>query len=204
MRMSLVEVGDSPANPLDMLEDVLTANEWPFDRAAEDQLVVETAGRWCDFRMFFVWRCDLNALYFSCAFDTKVPPEKRNDINDLLALANENLWFGHFEICSGDSSPMFRHTLLTRGMRGLAVEQLGTHLRECDVLSGFDVRGPTHHGEVLRAQIHRGEPQAVGIRMRLEPLHQAHIHVGPARARAGLIARFDPGHGQPVRKLVRR
>ena len=124
MSMSQVEVGDAPANPLDILEDVLTANEWPFDRAAEDQLVVETTGRWCDYRMFFVWRGDLNALYFSCAFDTKVPPEKRSDMNDLLALANENLWFGHFEICSGDSAPMFRHTLLTRGMRGLAVEQL--------------------------------------------------------------------------------
>jgi hypothetical protein len=74
--------------------------------------------------MFFVWRVDLNALYFSCAFDTKVLPEKRYEMNNLLALANENLWFGHFEVCSGDEAPMFRHTILTRGMRGLAVEQL--------------------------------------------------------------------------------
>ena len=124
MSMTEVEVGTIPANPLDTLEDVLTANEWPFDRAAEDQLVVETSGRWCCYRMFFVWRVDLNALYFSCAFDTKVSSIKRSEMNDLLALANENLWFGHFEICSSDDAPMFRYTILTRGMRGLAVEQL--------------------------------------------------------------------------------
>lgn len=124
MRMTEVEVGESPANPLDTLEDVLKANEWPFDRAAEDQLVVETVGRWCDYRMFFVWRADINALYFSCTFDTKVPPERKSEANNLLALANEILWFGHFEICSSNSAPLFRHTILTRGMRGIAVEQL--------------------------------------------------------------------------------
>lgn len=124
MIMTQVEVGDFQSNPLDTLEDVLKANEWPFDRAAEDQLVVETVGRWCDYRMLFVWRAEINALYFSCALDTKVPVEKRGEINHLLVKANEILWFGHFEMCSSEFAPLFRHTMLTRGMRGIAVEQL--------------------------------------------------------------------------------
>lgn len=136
MRLTQVELSASSFNPLDILEDVLTANELPFNRLAEDQLILDTLGQWCDYRMFFLWRTDLNALYFSCTFDGKVLPKKKGDVNDLLALANEKLWLGHFEICSGDLVPMFRHTLLARGVRGIAVEQfedlIEIAIGECD------------------------------------------------------------------------
>lgn len=136
MRLTQVELSASSFNPLDILEDVLTANELPFNRLAEDQLILDTLGQWCDYRMFFLWRTDLNALYFSCTFDGKVLPKKKGDVNALLALANEKLWLGHFEICSGDLVPMFRHTLLARGVRGIAVEQfedlIEIAIGECD------------------------------------------------------------------------
>jgi hypothetical protein len=60
-------------NPLDILEELVSANEWRFDRNADEEMVVELPGRWCDFRMFFVWHEDLEAVYFSCTFDLRVP-----------------------------------------------------------------------------------------------------------------------------------
>ncbi|MBU0726032.1 MAG: YbjN domain-containing protein [Alphaproteobacteria bacterium] len=111
-------------NPLDLVEELVEANEWAFDRSRDDELAVEITGRWCDYHLFFVWREDMSALHFSCVFDTKVQPAKRTEANALLALANERLWLGHFDLSSEDGMPMFRHTVPLRGARGATVEQI--------------------------------------------------------------------------------
>jgi len=111
-------------NPLDVLEEIVAANEWLFDRSTEDELVVELAGRWCQYRLFFVWQRGIGALQFSCQFDMRVPEGKRADVNDLLTLLNNRLWLGHFEIDPQQFSPLFRYTVLTRGDRTPSVEML--------------------------------------------------------------------------------
>ena len=45
-------------------------------------------------------------------------------VHHLLALINEKLWLGHFDLSSEDGTPMFRHTLLLRGAGPASVEQL--------------------------------------------------------------------------------
>lgn len=115
---------EPPVNPLDIVEEIVAANEWPFDRASEDELVVEITGRWCDYRLYFMWRDDVSALHFTCAFDARVPATRRREIHDLLAMANEKLWIGHFDISSEEGMPMYRHTVPLRGVRGASVEQL--------------------------------------------------------------------------------
>jgi hypothetical protein len=136
MATTPVDFDQRPSNPLDLLEELVAANEWPFDRAGPDEMVVETAGRWCDYRMYFVWREQASALYFTCAFDCRVPETKRADVMALLALVNEKLWLGHFDVSSEDGLPMFRYTLLSRGWQHLSVEQLedlvDIALCECD------------------------------------------------------------------------
>jgi hypothetical protein len=124
--MSLIseEFSESPANPLDSLEEWVMANEWPFDRSSEHELVVEAGGQWCDYRLFFVWREDLHALYYTSVFDCRVAEEKRLSAIELTAMVNEKLWLGHFEIGSEDGLPMFRYTMLSRGPGPLALEQL--------------------------------------------------------------------------------
>ena len=124
MTIAPMEIETAANNPLDTLEELVSANEWPFDRSSSDEMVVEATGRWCDYRMFFVWREDIHALYFTCAFDMRIPENRRGEITDLLALVNEKLWLGHFDLSSDDNMPMFRHTLLTRGWQRLSVEQL--------------------------------------------------------------------------------
>jgi len=49
-------------NPLELIEKVVAANDWPFDRTSDREIAVEVAGRWCDYRMFFSWRDDVDAL----------------------------------------------------------------------------------------------------------------------------------------------
>ena len=111
-------------NPLDVLEAMFTENDWPFERPDDDEIVVETTGGWCDYRLFFIWREDLHALYFTCSFDMKIPKDQRRGVNDLLALINQRMWMGHFDLCSDDGTPTYRHTLPTRGLKQLSVEQM--------------------------------------------------------------------------------
>lgn len=112
------------SNPLDILEEIVAANEWLFDRTNDDELIVELAGRWCHYRMFFVWQREIGALQFSCQFDMKVPDIKRSEVNELLAILNNRLWLGHFDLELQQNSPLFRYTILARGDRMPGVEVL--------------------------------------------------------------------------------
>ncbi len=133
--ISLVDEG-APANPIDLIEQLVAANQWVFDRTNDDELAVEVAGRWCDYRMFFSWREDVSALHFSCAFDMRVPTAKLAPVHQLLSQINEKLWLGHFDLWSEDGLPLFRHVVPLRGTAGASLEQLedlvSAALRECD------------------------------------------------------------------------
>jgi hypothetical protein len=111
-------------NPIDLVEEIVSANEWAHDRASEEELVVEISGRWCDYRLYFVWQEEICAMHFSCGFDMKVPKGRRAAVYELLALANEKLWLGHFDLSTEDNSPSFRHALLLRGVGAGSAEQV--------------------------------------------------------------------------------
>jgi hypothetical protein len=112
------------ANPLDVIEQIIAANEWAFDRRSESEMAAEAPGKWCDYGLYFSWSHEISAMHFSCAFDLKVPAAKREKLFELLAMANEKLWIGHFGIDSDDGVPVFRHSVLLRGAPGASAESL--------------------------------------------------------------------------------
>ena len=61
-----VETTTRSPNPLDVVEEIVLANEWPFDRTTDDEMFVEIQGRWCDYRLYFVWQPEVGALQFTC------------------------------------------------------------------------------------------------------------------------------------------
>ena len=75
--LSFEETRPSPGNPIDLVEEIVIANDWAHDRAGDDELIVEIPGRWCDYRLYFLWQEELTALHFSCGFDMKVPKRRR-------------------------------------------------------------------------------------------------------------------------------
>lgn len=134
--LSLPTAAEPITNPLDLIEEIITAHEWPFERANDDELMAQIPGKWCDYRLYFAWSGDMSALHFSCALDLKIPTHRRGAINELLALTNERLWLGHFDLSSEDGQPTFRHAVPLRGARGATVEQLedlvDVALHECE------------------------------------------------------------------------
>jgi len=119
-----LETSVAPANPIDLVEEIVQANEWSHDRASDEEMVVEISGRWCDYRLLFVWQREVNALHFSCGFEMKVPKARRPAVFELLAVANERMWLGHFDLGVQESSPAFRQGVLLRGAGGASVEQI--------------------------------------------------------------------------------
>jgi hypothetical protein len=117
-------VRERATNPLDVLEQIVAANEWAFERRSDGEMAAEAPGKWCDYGLFFSWSPEISAMHFSCAFDMKVPPEGRAKLFELLAMANEKLWIGHFGLESEEGVPVFRHSVLLRGAPSASAESL--------------------------------------------------------------------------------
>jgi hypothetical protein len=118
------EFSKSFPNPLDQVEQIASRHDWLFERSGESDIAIEISGHWCDYRMFVSWHAEVQALLFACAFDMRVPEKKSDSIHPLLAIINERLLVGHFDLWSDDGLPVFRHALLLRGAQGASVEQL--------------------------------------------------------------------------------
>lgn len=123
------------ANPIDLVEEFVQANSWPHDRTSDEEMVIEVTGRWCAYRLHFLWESSVNALQYSCSFELKVPRGRRVAAHELLAAVNERLWIGHFDL-SDDKNPAFRQAVLLRGAHGASAEQIedlvDISLAECE------------------------------------------------------------------------
>ena len=113
-----------PLNPIDVLEELVGANDWSFSRHSDSELMFEIAGHWSGYQMYFLWQHDMSALFFSCQLELRVPDNKRHQVFELLATVNENLWIGHFDLVADGAAPVYRHTVPLRGAAGASAEQL--------------------------------------------------------------------------------
>jgi len=111
-------------NPLDLVEQIVGGNEWAFDRRNDSEMAAEAPGKWCDYGLYFSWSREISAMHFTCTFDLKVPAPQRRALYELIGLANERLWIGHFGLDTDDGTPVFRQSVLLRGAQGASVESL--------------------------------------------------------------------------------
>ncbi|MEP3275987.1 MAG: YbjN domain-containing protein [Stappiaceae bacterium] len=114
--MSLIEIeAERHTNPVDTIEQIAAVNDWTFERAGDDEITISVAGHWCDYHISFSWMEELEALHLACAFDLKVVEARKTEVVRLLALVNEQMWMGHFDIWSGEGVVIFRQSLLLAG-----------------------------------------------------------------------------------------
>ncbi|MDC0192825.1 YbjN domain-containing protein [Alphaproteobacteria bacterium] len=100
-------------NPIDVVEEVIYSKKWSFSRADDYELVAEIASKWCQYRFYFTWSEQIRAISLTVTFDLKFPHAKMKEAQELLALINEKLWIGHFDITSKNGIPAYRHTVLS-------------------------------------------------------------------------------------------
>ncbi|BBF91700.1 YbjN domain-containing protein [Blastochloris tepida] len=114
--MSLIEIDvEHRSNPVDLVERLASANDWTFERSGDDEITLSLDGRWSDYHVSFSWMDQVEALHMACAFDLKVPEGRRPEVLKLLAMVNEQMWLGHFDLWSSEGVVMFRHAQLLAG-----------------------------------------------------------------------------------------
>ncbi len=124
MGLHLVDILTAPAKPLDVVEEIFDTHHWTFERTSDGELIAEATGRWCSYHIALRWRGALGSLELTCAFDLRVPAGRKPAIYELLAMVNDRMGVGHFEVTTDACLPAFRHALLLRGAAGASVEQL--------------------------------------------------------------------------------
>jgi hypothetical protein len=108
-------ITDSRSSPLSVVEDIASSNNWPFERSGEDEVTILSRGQWTDYQLSFTWMGEIDALHLACAFDMKIPEARRAEAQRLIALINEQLWIGHFDVWSTTGSIMYRQALMLPG-----------------------------------------------------------------------------------------
>lgn len=124
MDIDLERHGPAGANPLDLMEELASANAWPFERSGGQDLSLEAPGLWCDYRIFLTWHPDVRTLLYGCAYRLQVPRPLRGRVAELVAMVNEHLIVGHFDFWTDGGLVVYRHALLLRGLTSASVEQL--------------------------------------------------------------------------------
>ena len=114
--MALIESAhDNRGSPLDVVEHMAAGNNWPFERAGEDEIGLVVTGQWTNYQVSFTWMNEIETLHLACAFDMKVPETRLADVQKLIALINEQMWIGHFDVWTQTGVVMFRHALVLAG-----------------------------------------------------------------------------------------
>lgn len=133
--MASIRIANEPGDPLDMLEDMASANEWRVERATSEEIFIQYQGPWEGYKLHFYWQSRLSILRVCCAIDWELDSSRWPAINDMLNRINERLWLGHFYL-SEEGHPIFRYTLILSGTEGITPEQLEdiveTAIGECD------------------------------------------------------------------------
>ncbi len=109
------------ADPLDVVEHVLAAENLPFDRTEDGDLAFSLGGDWKDYELWFAWRPEADCLQLCLSMDLTVAKEQRASAFELIAQINPRVWLGHFELWE-DGEIIFRHgmALMTGDQPSLA------------------------------------------------------------------------------------
>jgi hypothetical protein len=102
------------AAPIDMLEAYYAAHGWEHERH-DDEIVATVKGSWTSYELRAMWREDDSVVQFLAFPDIKVSDERRAAMYETLALVNEQLWVGHFELWSSSGILLYRHAAMIDG-----------------------------------------------------------------------------------------
>src|SRR5690606_2167710 len=129
-------------------------------------------GSWMTYELRAVWRPDDGVIQLLAFPDIRVVEDKRGVAHEALALINEQLWLGHFELWSNSGTILFRHGMLVGADAGLSLDLTETLIEsaidECErfyPVFQFVLWGGKTPAEALAASLieTRGEAQALPL-----------------------------------------
>ena len=136
MKISKLQSVNTNYDPLNLVEDIIIANDWDYERDNNNNIHVEVAGEWCDYQLSYGINEEFNLIYISCVLDINITERRLKDVNFLLVSLNEKLLMGHFEIWSDQSWPLLKLSFPVPTNQSLCRNQLEQAsllvLKECE------------------------------------------------------------------------
>jgi len=121
MDLYLDEEAEAGDELMDVVEAVLQDDDrFACERAEDGDVQFGFKGTWCEAVGYFSWREELPAMLFTVSFGLVAEEDKRPEAAHLIAMINENLWLGHFDLWDDDGSIVFRHALPMIGRSEIA------------------------------------------------------------------------------------
>ena len=93
------------------MEHVLNAENLEFDRTEDGDLAFALTGDWKDYELWFAWRPEADCLQLCLSLDLTAGKDIRTQAYELVALINQRVWLGHFELWVEDGEIVFRHAM---------------------------------------------------------------------------------------------
>jgi hypothetical protein len=112
------------ANPIDVIEEMIVSQEWPYHRPDSEAIIIEIPGRWGDYRMEFVWQQEVGLLQITCVFDIPLNSKNQATLYELLNGVNGQTIIGHFERSSEENTLNFRYSVFFGDARLINGEQM--------------------------------------------------------------------------------
>lgn len=112
MSIELIEKPSPVVDPLESIEAAAAALDAQLERIDDYELHVAAPGTWRDVGVWITWRPEVSTLQMGAPLDLKAPPARLADACRLIAMINERLWVGHFDLWSDDNSIVFRNSAL--------------------------------------------------------------------------------------------
>lgn len=122
--------------PVDMLTALFAARGWPFEAVSNEEMTGQIQGSWAKYQLRCVWRSEDNVLQLLCLPDIHVSAEKRSAAYELLAMVNEQMWLGHFDVWSNVGVLLYRNGAMLGDDGLLSLDQaqalVESAVEECD------------------------------------------------------------------------
>ena len=130
------KLGNDYGAPMDVLAALFDARGWAIDTHAEEELGGEVQGAWVKYQLRAVLRPEDGVLQLICLPEIRVGQDRRAAAYELLALVNEQVWLGHFDIWSQGGVLVYRHGALLADDGLLSISQaqalIENAVDECD------------------------------------------------------------------------
>lgn len=136
MPLNVINSDPIQADPIDLIEEMAQASDLEAQRVDADEVHVCLTGSWRDISMWFAWREEAQVLQIGAPLELKVPAERSVEVHKLLALVNERLWIGHFDLWGDEGGLIYRNGAVLAEGQGMAPGQAEILLR--GAMEAFD------------------------------------------------------------------
>ena len=111
-------------NPIDDIEEIVSAYDLEFSRNHRDELVIKFNGMWNLYNVSFFWFLPNSLIRVSNKLNLKIPTKLSRKIKDMISTINEKLLVGYFIYSAESKSIHYRHNISLKGVSGLTTEQI--------------------------------------------------------------------------------